>query len=74
MHDLVVIGAGISGLRVADLAVAGGLDVVVLEARDRVGGLYWPMRNFSSHAAMVMEKIYKAIVWISPAKHQPLLE
>ena len=38
MHDLVVIGAGISGLRVADLAVAAGLDVVVLEARDRVGG------------------------------------
>ncbi|MFZ4719313.1 MAG: flavin monoamine oxidase family protein [Ilumatobacteraceae bacterium] len=37
-HDVIVIGAGLAGLRcAADLAVQG-LDVVVLEARDRVGG------------------------------------
>ncbi len=38
MLDLLVIGAGISGLRTADLAIAAGLNTVVLEARDRVGG------------------------------------
>ena len=36
--DVVVIGAGISGLSVADQLVRAGLTVNVLEARDRVGG------------------------------------
>ncbi|WP_341957917.1 FAD-dependent oxidoreductase [Microbacterium sp. LWH13-1.2] len=38
MHDLIVIGAGLAGLRCAGLLSAGGLDVVVLEAADAVGG------------------------------------
>lgn len=37
-HDVVVIGAGLAGLRCATDLVAAGRDVVVLEARDRVGG------------------------------------
>lgn len=41
MHDVVVIGAGPSGLAAARDLVAGGRDVVVLEARDRVGGRTW---------------------------------
>lgn len=36
--DLVVVGAGLAGLRAARAAVAEGADVVVLEARERVGG------------------------------------
>lgn len=36
--DIVVVGAGISGLSAARLLVAEGRRVVVLEARDRVGG------------------------------------
>jgi monoamine oxidase len=36
--DVVVIGAGLAGLRTADRLVDAGLEVVVLEARDRVGG------------------------------------
>ncbi|MEI7858655.1 MAG: flavin monoamine oxidase family protein [Acidimicrobiales bacterium] len=36
--DVVVAGAGYSGLQTARTLVEAGLDVVVLEARDRVGG------------------------------------
>jgi monoamine oxidase len=36
--DVVVIGAGFAGLAAAHALTAAGLDVVVLEARDRVGG------------------------------------
>ncbi len=36
--DVVVAGAGYAGLRAARGLVAAGLDVVVVEARDRVGG------------------------------------
>jgi monoamine oxidase len=37
-HDVVVLGAGLAGLSAARDLVAGGADVVVLEARSRAGG------------------------------------
>ena len=36
-----VVGAGFAGLAAADVLAAAGVDVVVLEARDRVGGRVW---------------------------------
>ncbi|XP_073523345.1 amine oxidase [flavin-containing]-like [Phyllobates terribilis] len=44
-YDVVVIGAGISGLSAAKVLVESGLSVVVLEARDRVGGRTFTVKN-----------------------------
>jgi monoamine oxidase len=41
---VVVIGAGLAGLRAATDLVAAGADVTVFEARDRVGGRVWSHR------------------------------
>lgn len=37
-RQVCVIGAGVSGLRAAGLLAAAGLEVTILEARDRIGG------------------------------------
>nr|KAF6294616.1 monoamine oxidase B [Pipistrellus kuhlii] len=43
--DVVVVGGGISGMAAAKLLHDSGLNVVVLEARDRVGGRTYTIRN-----------------------------
>src|SRR5437867_6431174 len=52
-RDVIVIGAGMAGLTAArDLAVAG-VDVLVLEARDRVGGRIHTLHEPSPHGLEV---------------------
>ncbi|XP_045144212.1 amine oxidase [flavin-containing] B [Echinops telfairi] len=43
--DVVVVGGGISGMAAAKLLHEAGLNVVVLEARNRVGGRTYTIRN-----------------------------
>lgn len=45
VYDVIVIGAGVSGLSGAKILVENGIDVLVLEARNRVGGRTWTVQN-----------------------------
>lgn len=49
-HDVVVIGAGLAGLNAALELEAAGCDVVVLEAKRRVGGRIHSMRQLGANA------------------------
>ncbi|KAF4965663.1 hypothetical protein FSARC_6558 [Fusarium sarcochroum] len=52
MLDVVVVGAGFSGLQAAQSAKQAGLSVAIVEARDRVGGKSWtvPLDNIPGNA------------------------
>jgi monoamine oxidase len=41
IYDILIVGAGISGLAAADNLIDSGKDILVLEARDRIGGRIW---------------------------------
>ncbi|ELT95638.1 hypothetical protein CAPTEDRAFT_227709 [Capitella teleta] len=45
LFDVIVVGAGISGLHAAQCLVREGLNVCILEGRPRVGGRAWTLRD-----------------------------
>jgi len=47
--DVIVVGAGIAGLTAAAQLGRSGLSVLLLEARDRVGGRIWTQRSPTHH-------------------------
>lgn len=63
MLDVVVIGAGLSGLQAALKCKEAGLSVTVLEARDRVGGKTWSIPLNSGRG-----KTELGAAWINPHK------
>ncbi len=50
-HDVVVIGAGPSGMAAAAQARAGGLRVALVDQQPRIGGAYWRHRPRDADAA-----------------------
>src|SRR6188474_3026409 len=46
--DVLVIGAGAAGLAAARMLANAGRRVIVLEARERIGGRVWTDRSFAS--------------------------
>lgn len=64
--DLIVVGAGAAGLAAARTALAGGLGVVVLEAKDRIGG-----RCVTARLGPERLPWERGANWIHGAEHNP---
>ena len=62
--DVIVIGAGVSGLTTAKILKQSGLEVLVLEARDRVGG------RVLSQQTSFKDKIDLGGQWIGPKQEK----
>lgn len=65
--DVVVVGAGLAGLTAARVLVGAGLDVLVLEARDRVGG------RTLNHVLPDGKVIEVGGQWVGPLPGQPAM-
>lgn len=59
---VIVVGAGISGLRAASILYQNGIDVVVVEARDRIGGRIFTSRKDGYAKDIGTSKKHKVVV------------
>jgi monoamine oxidase len=64
-HDVAVIGAGFAGITAARDLHASGIDVILLEARDRVGGRTLNHKIDATHIVEVGGQ------WLGPEKNLP---
>lgn len=64
--DAVVVGAGVSGLRAARRLLDAGRSVVVLEARDRLGGRLLSLPADAAHNADSVHRIDLGATWFWP--------
>jgi monoamine oxidase len=68
-YDVIVVGAGLAGLAAARDLAARGRTVLVVEARDRLGGRVW-VRRFAGYS---LELDFGG-TWILPHEHQAVVE
>ncbi|MFI4956536.1 MAG: FAD-dependent oxidoreductase [Gammaproteobacteria bacterium] len=66
-HPIIIIGAGIAGLAAADYLTKRGVSVLVLEARNRVGGRIWPDDSLGV-------PIGKGAAWIHGIEGNPIYQ
>ena len=67
--DVAVLGAGLAGLCAARDLIGAGLNVAVLEARDRVGG-----RTLTVPFEAAGLRVDLGAEWVAPAHHVALME
>lgn len=64
IFDIIVVGAGVSGLHAASLLQAAGRSCLVVEARDRIGGKIWSVNRDPNASQPVVSQDYGA-AWLN---------
>jgi monoamine oxidase len=68
-HEVIVVGAGLAGLCATRDLLAAGFDVLLLEARDRVGGRTWSVPFDSAGCVVDL-----GAEWVAPEHHDNLMD
>ncbi|MEL0007902.1 MAG: FAD-dependent oxidoreductase, partial [Luminiphilus sp.] len=68
-HEVVVVGAGLAGLCATRDLLAAGFDVLLLEARDRVGGRTWSVPFDSAGCTVDL-----GAEWVAPEHHGNVMD
>ena len=64
MHDVIVVGGGFAGVTAAREAALRGRSVLLLEARDRLGGRTWTRR-----LERIADRVRRRLGALAPAAH-----